>query len=58
MRKDEEFFPMKSDLESKLIDFINLCKEAERDVSGELGEALNNANAECGTNLDITIFDD
>ena len=55
MTKEEQFFPDKSDLESKLIDFINLCQEVERNVGDELEEALANALKECGLKLDVFI---
>lgn len=58
MGKEEDFFLLKSDLESKLIEFINICKEVDRDVADELEEVLCNANTECGLKLDISIFND
>jgi len=54
-QKEIDFFPMKSDLEQKLIDFIKLCQEVERDVGEEIEEAVVNALEECNLKNEVSV---
>lgn len=57
MNKKEQFFEDKSILEGKLIKFMQLCQEVDRDVHEEIEETIINAFVECGIKADVNIFE-
>lgn len=46
--KEEQFYEDKSNLESRLQRFIQLCQDVDRNAPDELEEAVVNALKECG----------
>lgn len=58
MKKEEQFYEDKSNLEQKLIDFIILCQQLGRYDSDEVSEVVINAFRSNGIEVDSVILKD
>lgn len=56
MNKEEQFYPDRSSILGKLIDFIFLCQEVDRNVGEELEEVIYEALKESNLNLNRKII--